>query len=117
MYVQIVYVYMYFLLSRFVFAGRVRYQSPHTLSSVNKFTWNAAVKHSAFPAHFFDVTPTGRIVNRFAKDLDRIELMVPFIMTRVLQMSMETLCTMGLIAYSTPLVLAVLVPLKPSCTT
>ena len=63
------------------------------------------------PAHFFDVTPTGGIINRFAKDLDTIDLMVPFTMTRFVQMLMETLCTMGLIGYSTPLVLVALVPL------
>ena len=63
------------------------------------------------PNHFFDVTPTGRIINRFSKDLDTIDLMVPFTMTRFAHMALETLCTVGVIGYSTPLVLVVLVPL------
>ena len=63
------------------------------------------------PAYFFDGTPTGRIINRFSKDLDTIDLMVPFTMTRFAHMALETLCTVGVIGYSTPLVLVVLVPL------
>ena len=37
--------------------------------------------------------------------------MVPFTMTRFAHMALETVCTVGVIGYSTPLVLVVLVPL------
>ena len=63
------------------------------------------------PSHFFDVTPLGRILNRFSKDVDMVDMVIPFTMTTFAQTSINTLCTVGVIGYSTPLVLAVLVPL------
>ena len=63
------------------------------------------------PSHFFDVTPLGRILNRFSKDVDMVDMVIPFTMTTFAQTSISTLCTVGVIGYSTPLVLAVLVPL------
>ena len=63
------------------------------------------------PAYFFDITPTGRIMDRFAKDMDTVDLMVIFNMTRTANFSMEALCTAGLIVYSTPMVVVAMVPL------
>jgi len=29
------------------------------------------------PMAFFDTTPLGRIINRFSKDIDEVDLMIP----------------------------------------
>lgn len=37
------------------------------------------------PAGFFDVTPSGRITNRFSKDMDEVDIRVPFFLEMVVQ--------------------------------
>ncbi len=63
------------------------------------------------PQRFFDVTPTGRVLNRFSKDVNVIDVLIPMTMTTFVQTSLGTLCTVGVIGYSTPLFLTVFVPL------
>ncbi|XP_064460620.1 ATP-binding cassette sub-family C member 5-like [Ornithodoros turicata] len=37
------------------------------------------------PIQFFDATPSGRVTNRFSKDMDEVDIRVPFFMEMVLQ--------------------------------
>lgn len=37
------------------------------------------------PASFFDATPSGRITNRFSKDMDEVDIRVPFFLEMVVQ--------------------------------
>ncbi len=62
------------------------------------------------PTHFFDVTPLGRVLNRFSKDVDVIDVLIPVTMTAFVQTSISLVTTLGVIGYSTPVVLTCLVP-------
>jgi len=63
------------------------------------------------PMSFFDTTPLGRIVNRFSKDTDIVDTNIPqfsqnFLLTLAMLMS-----TLIIISYSTPIFVAVAIPL------
>lgn len=63
------------------------------------------------PMYFFDTTPTGRILNRFSKDMDEVDIKLPFFTEQLLQNGSLILLTIGVIAGVFPWFLAVLVPL------
>ena len=60
--------------------------------------------------YFFDTTPTGRILNRFTKDIDLIDFMMPMTFRFFLLMLGTIVSVFVVIAYSTPIFLAVLGP-------
>ncbi|XP_028401657.1 multidrug resistance-associated protein 1-like [Dendronephthya gigantea] len=63
------------------------------------------------PLTFFETTPLGRIVNRFSKDIDVIDTMIPRSLLWFFQTFVSILGTIFLICYSTPLFITVLLPL------
>lgn len=63
------------------------------------------------PMSFFDATPIGRIVNRFSKDLDTLDIMIPMIVGMFLNCLFQTISTILVISFSTPMFLAVIAPL------
>lgn len=63
------------------------------------------------PLTFFETTPLGRIVNRFSKDIDVIDTMIPRSLSWFFQTFASILGTIFLICYSTPLFMTVLLPL------
>lgn len=60
---------------------------------------------------FFDTTPLGRILNRFSKDVDVIDNVLPMSMRFWMMMFFNTVGVLVTISYSTPIFLAVVLPL------
>ena len=60
---------------------------------------------------FFDSTPTGRILNRFTKDVEATEDSIPSSIKSILDALFSLLSTIIIICSSTPLFLVALVPI------
>ncbi|XP_074647217.1 multidrug resistance-associated protein 1-like isoform X2 [Tubulanus polymorphus] len=63
------------------------------------------------PMAFFDVTPLGRIMNRISKDMDIVDVNVPLCLRIWLATVSMVLGTIIIVCYSTPIFIAILVPL------
>ncbi|XP_046557639.1 multidrug resistance-associated protein 1-like isoform X2 [Haliotis rubra] len=59
---------------------------------------------------FFDTTPTGRILNRFTRDVDIVDNQLPRITRQFLATLFNVFSVLIVIAYSTPLFLAAAIP-------
>lgn len=67
------------------------------------------VMHS--PMTFFDTTPIGRIVNRFAKDIDVVDSMIPGTFRSWMNCLLQVASTIFIICYSFPTFLIIVIPL------
>ncbi|KAL8573178.1 hypothetical protein ACOMHN_036163 [Nucella lapillus] len=63
------------------------------------------------PMMFFDVTPLGRVLNRFSKDVDTIDTVVPVNINMFLACFLQVMGTLAVISLSTHLFLTVIIPL------
>ena len=60
---------------------------------------------------FFESTPSGRIINRFSKDVDATETQIPSSFKSLIGSLYIVFFTISIITYSTPWFLLVLVPI------
>lgn len=60
---------------------------------------------------FFEMTPVGRILNRFGKDLDVIDTLIAINFQAWMTCMLRVLAVPVIIGYSTPLFIAVIIPL------
>ncbi|KAM4702820.1 ATP-binding cassette sub-family C member 2 [Rhinophrynus dorsalis] len=63
------------------------------------------------PMRFFDTTPTGRIVNRFAKDILTVDEIIPMSFRSWIACVLGVIGTLFVICLATPIFAAVIVPL------
>ena len=64
------------------------------------------------PMAFFDTTPKGRIVNRFAKDVDYVDRSIPMTFAGMLRLGFDVVGTIVVISYTSPIFIAVFLPLS-----
>ncbi|XP_073826057.1 multidrug-Resistance like Protein 1 isoform X6 [Musca autumnalis] len=64
-----------------------------------------------WPMELFDITPLGRIVNRFSKDMDTVDNILPLNMRVAITQAYAVLATIVVISMSTPIFLAVIIPI------
>lgn len=62
------------------------------------------------PMWFFDVTPLGRLINRFSKDVDQLDQMLYMVMDQTINFSLTLVAYIILIAIIIPIILAVVGP-------
>lgn len=63
------------------------------------------------PMSFFDLTPIGRIINRFSADIDTVDNVLPLTVEMWLDCVFAVIATLIVICYSTPIFLVTILPL------
>lgn len=63
------------------------------------------------PLAFFDTTPIGRIMNRFSRDIDTVDSVLPEIFESWITSAFNVLSTVIILCYATPIFIAIAVPL------
>lgn len=61
---------------------------------------------------FFESTPIGRIINRFSKDIEAVENMIPMSYRNLVRCMFQVLITVIMISFVTPYFLIPLVPIS-----
>ncbi|XP_066905601.1 multidrug resistance-associated protein 1 [Halyomorpha halys] len=73
--------------------------------------YNLLVNIMRSPMSFFDTTPQGRILNRFSREIDVIDNLIPLVMKQFFSMVTPVIGTFIVICYSTPIFLVMILPI------
>lgn len=65
----------------------------------------------AAPMHFYDTTPIGRMINRFSKDIDVLDNVIPRNFESWLACFLRVISVPAVIGYSTPWFLLMMIPI------
>ncbi|KAJ1825710.1 hypothetical protein LPJ56_002546, partial [Coemansia sp. RSA 2599] len=82
-----------------------------SIQASSKIHENMLVSVLRSPMSFFDVTPLGRILNRFSSDLQRCDESLPRSVSGMVNTVVSVLSAVSVIALSTPLMLVLMFPL------
>ncbi|XP_065155853.1 multidrug resistance-associated protein 1 isoform X1 [Atheta coriaria] len=63
------------------------------------------------PLAFYDVTPIGRILNRFSKDIDTVDTVLPLVIRAWIACLFGVIATLVVISFTTPLFIVVIIPI------
>eukprot|EP00026_Physarum_polycephalum_P000575 Phypoly_transcript_00576.p1 GENE.Phypoly_transcript_00576~~Phypoly_transcript_00576.p1 ORF type:complete len:1455 (+),score=279.81 Phypoly_transcript_00576:408-4367(+) len=63
------------------------------------------------PMWFFDITPLGRILNRFSRDMDQIDNLLPQSINQYLAFIAQVITTLVIVSAITPIILSIIGPI------
>ena len=63
------------------------------------------------PMSFFDTNPKGRIVNRFAKDIDMVDTSIPLTFGALMRLGLGVIGTLAVISSTLPIFIAIIIPI------
>ncbi|XP_075224809.1 multidrug-Resistance like Protein 1 isoform X1 [Lycorma delicatula] len=81
-----------------------------TLNAASSLHYQITNNIMRVPMSFFDVTPSGRILNRFSKDVDTLDSVLPMVIRGWLSCFLTVLSTLVVISFTTPVFIIVIIP-------
>jgi len=76
-----------------------------------KLHWIILIGVLHAPMSFFDTTPIGRIINRFTKDIDSVDTILPFAFSYTLDAFIAVVATLLILIYGSWFAIIELIPL------
>ena len=82
-----------------------------TLDAATKLHDTMLMRIIKAPMSFFDTTPTGRMLNRFSKDIDILDTTIPMNFRMLFNQSLNVLGTVFVVVFAMPVFILVVIPI------